>query len=154
MSTWMRDMERRVRNVETAPKLLTIQYGRVRPVDTWLACTSATFVTVWEFPLGRIVNDALQVYVTVLPADATTAGEVRLRVLGQTSAVQTIPAGIQTQAQWNWLVPTMADYQGTAGSIVQIQACRTAGVANLQVYDPDVALQCSGFSINATVTGV
>lgn len=158
MSTWMREMERRVRSIESSPKLLTVQYSKVRPVETWLACTSGTFVTVWEFALGRIVNDAIQVAVTALPADGTTAGEMRIRVQNAygnpTTSVQTIPAGTQVTRYWNWLVPGMGDDLGGAGVIIQIQARRTAGTANLQIYDPDVALQCSGFSIDATTTGV
>ena len=159
MSEWMRDIERRVRNVETAPKLLTVQYTRVRGVETWLGCTSSSFVTVWEVALGRVMNDAVQIAMTALTPDAATAGEMRLRIYSwgeQLSAVQTIPTTALTgiRRTWNWLVPGMAEQQGTTAVILQIQARRTSGTGTLQIYDPDVALQCSGFSINATSTGI
>lgn len=157
MTTWMRDMERRMRAVESAPKLLTVQYTRVRGTETFLSTTSSTFVTVWEVALGRVVNDAVQISVTAT-ASAGTSGEMRLRTYAwgeQLSATQTVldtPGGVNRT--WNWLIPGMADQQGTTKVILQIQARRTAGAGNVNLYDPDLALQCSGFSIGATSTGV
>ena len=157
MTTWMREMERRVRNIETAPKLLTVQYTHVRAVETFLSCTSGTFVTTWELPLGRVVNDAIQVAITTV-CPAGTDGELQLRVANAwgnpTTAVRGLTAGGQDTTYFNWLVPGMADDQNGAGVIIQVQARRTAGTGSISIYDPDVALQCSGFSINATETGV
>ena len=43
LTTWMRDVERRLRAVESAPKLLTTQYGALRKQsDAFVAVTSGT----------------------------------------------------------------------------------------------------------------
>ena len=165
MSTWMRDVERRLRGVESGAKLLTVQYSRLRQTQTYVAVTSAGFTSCWEIPISRIVNDALQVGITVT-ADANTNGECQVYAFsspggvlnGLATASITITGGAtgaQKYMEWDWQVPGMdALLGGGGGTIFQIRAKRTSGTGNINVYDPDLAMQCSAFSIGATSTGI
>jgi hypothetical protein len=155
LTTWMRDVERRLRAVESAPKLLTAQYGSVRKQsDAFVAVTSATFVITWEVGVSQIVNDSFLVQTTVV-ADAGTTGEVRLyapSVSGTpVTAVASIPAGVQRFVRFAWLVPDMI--VGTNTALFQVQARRTAGAGAVNVFYPDAFMAVSGFEFDADNNG-
>lgn len=155
LTTWMRDVERRLRAVESAPKLLTAQYGSVRKQsDAFVAVTSGSFVIPWEVGVSQIVNDSFLVEMTVVTAAGTT-GEVRLfapSVSGTpVTAVASVPAGVQRFLKFAWLVPDMV--LGQNGLLFQVQARRTAGAGAVNVYYPDAFMAVSGFQFDADTTG-
>lgn len=154
LTTWMRDMERRLRAVESAPKLLTAQYGAIRKQsEAAVFVTSSTFVQTWEVGVSQIVNDSFLVKFTVVTPAGTT-GEVRLRAAsgpGGTTAVATIPAGVQRFVKFAWLVPGLV--LGPTGQLYQIEARRTGGSGAMNVFYPDAFMAVSGFQFDADNAG-
>jgi hypothetical protein len=155
LTTWMRDVERRLRAVESAPKLLTTQYGSVRKQsDAFVAVTSGTFAVTWEVGISQIVNDSLYVELTVVTAAGTT-GEVRLKAASiagpPVTAVASIPAGVQRFVKFAWLVPDLPI--GDNGLLFQVEARRTAGAGAVNVFYPDSFMAVSGFQFDADATG-
>ena len=155
MSTWMRDVERRLAQVERPSRLSTVQYTTPVEPNTSVAVTSATFVTVWEFALSRVVADAIQMQ-SVVVTDAGTSGEFRLKVnpVGATfnyTDLASMGAGIQRRVRFSWLVPDLV--LGSSGILIQFQARRTAGAGNVVVFNPTMALQAPSYEIDAEVGG-
>ncbi len=155
LTTWMRDVERRLRAVESAPKLLTTQYGALRKQsDAFVAVTSGTFVVTWEVGVSQIVNDSFLVQATVV-TDAGTTGEVRLSAPSITgdpvTSVGSFPAGVQRFVRFAWLVPDMI--VGTGNALFQVEARRTGGAGAVNVFYPDSFMQISGFQFDADANG-
>jgi len=154
MTTWMRDVERRLRAVESAPKLLTQQYGSVRKQsDAAVNVTSSTFIPVWEIGLSEVVNDALFAQIVAVTS-VGTVGEIRLKnFIGITPVTDaaTIPSGLQRTAQFAWLPPLLNI--GDTGRLIQVEARRVSGAGSMDVYYPDSFMQLSGFSVDANATG-
>jgi len=155
LTTWMRDVERRLRAVESAPKLLTAQYGGIRKQsDAAVAVTSSTFVVTWEVGISQIVNDSLYVELTVVTGSGTT-GEVRLKAASisgpPVTSVASIPAGVQRFVKFAWLVPDLPI--GDNGLLFQVEARRTGGSGNVSVFYPDSFMAVSGFQFDADNNG-
>jgi hypothetical protein len=151
----MKSVEQRLAQVERPSRLSTVQYGAVRKQsEAFVAVTSATFVQPWEVGVSQIVNDSFLVELTVT-TDAGTTGEVRLfapSVFGfPVTSVASIPAGVQRFVKFAWLVPGMVI--GANRPLFQVEARRTAGAGNVNVYYPDAFMQISGFQFDADTTG-
>jgi hypothetical protein len=122
--------------------------------STSIVVTNATFTDTYQTFFGAVTHDALRLEVLVQTAVGTTA-EVRLTEsagLAQTSAVA-IPSGnnsVRTQFNWapGWTVGDLLNIQ------VKVQARRTSGAGNVNVYIPDYAFLAGASLIGATATGV
>lgn len=154
MSTWMRDVERRLRAMETRNRLQTVQYGAVVEPNTLVTVTDAAYVGAWEFRMGQVIADAVSVRVVVTTQVGTTA-QVRLREVqnGWFTDPVTVPAATSEQCAFDWSIPNLDLYLGTPGPLVYVEARRTAGAGNVFVYLPQVVLQAASYDIGATSTG-
>ena len=154
MSTWMRDVERRLAAVERPTRLSTVQYTTSVEPNTAVTTTSATFETVWEFALSQVVADAVSMQSIVVTA-AGTSGEFRLRANPAGTAlftdVATVGAADEKRVRFDWLVPDLVI--GSRGILIQLQARRTAGAGSVFVYNPTIAMQAPSFEINADSDG-
>jgi hypothetical protein len=103
--------------------------------DDYKAVTSGTYVITHRAQVELITSPGLYVWVTAA-SDPGTTGEVRLRnnFTGATTEAVTIPAGSSgTVQQFRWLHGSDLN----EGPIVfEVQARRTAGTGNLNVYRP------------------
>jgi|688.fasta_scaffold1137836_2 hypothetical protein len=154
MSTWMRDVERRLRGVELNPKFPIQQYGAVVPPNTLATFNNAAWTPVWEFRLGYVFADAVSVRVVVTTTPGTTT-EIRLRdnTYSNTTSVVSIPPNTSEQCAFDWIVPNLFIFMRTTGPIIYVEARRTGGTDDTYVYIPQVALQAQSTVIGATSDG-
>lgn len=154
MSTWMRDVERRLRAMETRNRLQNVQYGAVVEPNTLVTVTDAAFTGAWEFRMGQVITDAVSVRVIVSTQVGTTA-EVRLREVqnGWTTDAVTVPAASSEQCAFDWTIPNLDLYLGGPAPLIYVEARRTAGAGNVFVYLPQVVLQAPSYDIGATSNG-
>jgi len=117
-----------------------------------VAVTSGTFVTLFEttvdFPAEEVI-----VAVHAVVTDAGTTGEVRLRDTssGTTTSAQSIPAAYSGVATFKWLHPSLAGLNDqrfvtesrVAPLAVEVQARRTGGAGNVNVYASSRVFQAS-----------
>lgn len=107
-----------------------------RDANASVNVTSATFVPVYRtlvlIPASRVV----QVVVVTLQGAGTT-GELRLSIGGVAStAVKTLPAGVQTDTIFMWAHGQPIGL-GAAPQGWVLEARRTAGAGNVTVFEPD-----------------
>lgn len=151
-----------VRNADGVTVYLAESAGVVYPrealqITKWgdaVAVTDGAFSIIWGMVSAYATADAVQVQAYIL-ADAATTGEARLTVnLGGTpvTAVQSIPAASGAFYEWKWDVPGMV--AGTGPIVVGLEARRTSGAGNVNVYPPIQAYMTTAASIAATVTGL
>lgn len=126
---------------------LDIPVGRV---NDFVAVTTVGFGDIWEGYSALVVARAVQVGLTV-GVDAATTGEVRVVAGTRVSAVVNCPGGTFTSPVFDLLLAD--DTIGTGPLIVKVQARRTAGAGNVNVYRPRMS-QAGNDGIGATVTGL
>jgi hypothetical protein len=123
------------------------------PVSTFTTVTSATFVTTSQFAPRHIYHDVLWAVIPVIVASGTT-GEIRLREDSfgiQTDALEIIGPAI-THARFQW--KHGLDLSETTKTLFLIEAQRTAGAGNVDVYSPREAFwTSSATTANADVNG-
>ena len=153
MSTWMRDVERRLAAVERPSRLSTVQYTNVTAPNVYQIPT-ASWSTMWEFNLSLVVADAVSVAAAVITQAGVT---LDLRVIANTSGVPTtdvlsFPAATEDVVRFDWLVPNLII--GATGTYIQLQARRTAGAdGGGAVFTPNVAMQVPSYEVDADATG-
>jgi hypothetical protein len=118
--------------------------------NQFVAVTGGAFATIWEGAAGLTVARAVQVSYNV-GVDAATTGEVRVVAGSRTSSAVNCPGGAFTQGVFNLLLPDNSI--GSGPLIVNLQARRTAGAGNVNVYRPRMS-QAGNDGIDATVTGL
>lgn len=154
LSTWMRDMERRLAAVERPARQSIVEYvGVYRPGD-FVNVTSGTFANEWVFTLSQVVADSVAVGVTVFNPAATTS-QVRLRAANVSGSPTTdtvsTTAGVFTYVRFDWLVPDLS--LGSTGVEIAVQIRRASGTGTVQIYRPFVAMALPGYAWNASPTG-
>lgn len=97
--------------------------------------TSSTFVSAgWQGNVESVSHKGLYVWVFVT-ADASTDGEIRIVSLNSGAATVALPISggelVHTQARW-----LHGDPLGTGPQTYQLQARRTSGTGNINVYSP------------------
>jgi hypothetical protein len=155
LSTWMKDVERRLRAVESGPTLLPTQHTAMfRESDALLAVTSGTFVGTFQCSISEVVKDSVFVQFAVLTPAGTT-GEVRLQGASLAGTPVTDVAVIGSDSFVNvkfaWLVPAFT--VGLTAVRFVVQARRTGGAGNVTVFVPNSFMQVSGFSVDANANG-
>lgn len=153
MSTWMRDVDKRLAAVERPSRLSTVQYTNVTEPNQQVAVTSATFVVAWEFNLSQVVADAVSVAAIV---DTSLGATAELRVRASTFGIPntdpvTLNTGLQEAIRFDWIVPEA--FPGQTGVFIQLQARRTAGAGNVIVFKPYIAMQVPSYEVDATDDG-
>lgn len=113
--------------------------------------TAGAFANIWVGHAALIVARAVAVRLTI-GVDAATTGEVRIVAGGIASAVVNCPGGAFTNPDYAMLLP--ANSIGTGPLTVEVQARRTAGAGNVNVYPPIVMAQAGNDGTNATASGL
>lgn len=130
----------------------------VRDVATFKSTTSATFADLWRAGVPVITANALSVSIP-WSTDTGTTGDLRVAVfsgtpsslvfVGSTGRVA-IPAASSGFQVFNWL-HSLPNGQGPY--YFDVQARRTAGAANVNVYQPDFMALIGGDAVGATDVG-
>lgn len=106
--------------------------------------TAAAFVDVgYYFQAENISHIGLYVWMQAA-GDAATTGEIRIKNVtsGAVTTAHAVPAGAATQKQFRWLHGATL---GTGPVVFAVQARRTGGAGNVNVYHPaSVALTAGG----------
>ncbi|MGE0344168.1 MAG: hypothetical protein AB7O86_14010 [Porticoccaceae bacterium] len=103
--------------------------------DDFTVVTSGAFTTLFRCHVSVPLAQVYSVTVVVTTAVATT-GEVRLNIPGfGTTNAKTCPAAAQTDAVFAW-DPGMALGLGSTPFDIEVQARRTSGAGNVNVYTP------------------
>jgi hypothetical protein len=115
--------------------------------DDYKTVASATFVVTHRAQVEQITSEGVYAWVTA-GSDVGTTGEVRLRNTdtGVTTQAMTVPAASSgTVQQFRWLHGSLL----SAGPIVfEVQARRTAGAGNVNVYrPPSLTMTDPGFCV-------
>lgn len=153
MSSWMRDVERRLAAVERPSRLSIVDYTTVSQPNVSVNVTSGTYAVVWEFSISSVVADSVSLAAVVITDPSTTAN---LRLVANTAGipvtdVATVAANSQKIVRFDWLVPSMNI--GSSGVLIQLEARRASGVGNVAVFQPLVAMQIPAFIWNAEADG-
>lgn len=130
----LRSHEDRLRRVEALASRAPSQSVGVELAGQYVEVTSATFVPTCHWNLPAAFSDVLNAWVAVT-SDASTTGEVRIReaVSGAVTDILTIPALANQSAYFEWLHGV---HLGDTTCEFQIQARRTGGSGNINVYSP------------------
>jgi len=150
LSTWMADVERRLRAVEAGRGQRIVQHGNVVPPNLFIPVTELGVVGIaaWECFVNQVEADSLYVRLVVTVAGETT-GRIYLRatyedaIVGQTSeAVVAAPAGPGKQfvVRFRWAPPPEAWVTGARLVRIEIMAFRQAGPV-VNVYYPTIFMQ-------------
>jgi hypothetical protein len=118
--------------------------------NDFLAVTSPTFVTAWSGNAALAVAMAVRVGYTI-GCDAGTTGEVRVVAGARTSSARPLAAGVFNNGTFDLLL--MPNVIGTGPLGVHLQARRTGGAGNVNVYPPTQMAQAGNDGIGATTTG-
>lgn len=103
--------------------------------DDFTVVTSGSFTTLFRCHVSVPLAQVYSVTVVVTTAVATT-GEVRLNIPGfGTTNAKSCPAAAQTDAVFAW-DPGMALGLGSTPFDIEVQARRTSGAGNVNVYTP------------------
>lgn len=152
MSTWMRDVERRLAAVERPSRLSTVQYTGVTQDNVYVT-PDATWSVMWEFNLSLVVADAVSV-ASVVQTQSDVVLELRLQANTSgtpTTDVLTFPVATQDVVRFDWLVPNLTP--GLSGIYIQLQARQIAGGGIGGVYTPIVAMQVPSYEVDAEADG-
>lgn len=116
--------------------------------------TSATFGPQWDLVCPYATANAVQVQ-TYVSADAATTGELRLTMnIGGSPVTATvaIPAASGNYYEFKWAPVGLA--VATGPIVIGVEARRTSGAGNVNVYAPVQSYMTTAESIAATPTGV
>jgi hypothetical protein len=111
---------------------------------------AAAFTSAYRTNIADLVGDVITTaVVTTQPAGVT--GELRLNLVGVgTTAVKTLPAGANTVTIFRWL------HGGTLSGVaaqLDLEVRRTAGAADITVFEPDPILVRSGLLVTGETSG-
>lgn len=123
-----------------------LQYPQIHVPVAWQpssyqAISSSSWVTVWESELRWPVADTLA-GAFALTSDAGTTGEIKLveQVGGNATSVYTVAASTNITLGFAWIHPLTVGWGDPTASIngsnVQLQARRTGGTGNINIYKP------------------
>jgi hypothetical protein len=126
---------------------LDIPYGKA---GDFVVVTAAGFTTAWSGNAALCVARAVRVGFTI-GCDAATTGEVRVIAGARTSAARPLAAGAFTSGTFDLLL--MDDVIGSGPLGVHLQARRTGGAGNVNVYPPTTMAQVGDDGTAATITG-
>lgn len=103
-----------------------------RRLSDFVAVTSGSFVSTHEALVELIQSKAVRVRIP-WTTDGGTTGEVRLFLNGSATNVRSLSAGGSGEAEFKWLHGATL---GTGPQFFQIQARRTGGAGNVNIYMP------------------
>jgi len=127
------------------------------PVSKWddsVAVNAASFVPVWAATCSYATADAVQLQ-TYVAADAGTTGEVRLSAnLSGTPTTDAIAIadGSGDYREWKWAPSGLV--AGTGPVVFTLEARRTGGSGDVNVYPPVQSFMTTAEAIGASGTGV
>lgn len=154
LGTIIKELERRIRVLETTPRLPVLSVPTRRAVSQYEQTSSGTFSPQWEGFIGRITHDALQVEL-VVHVPSGSVGQIRLfeSATASHSASQTVNFSASTQRfTWNWAPGWPV---GATGNVMmQVQSRLVSGAGPVTVYQPDIFDLVGSGVISATATGV
>jgi len=129
-----------------------VQFPWLTP-SAYTAVTSATWVDVWETQVSWSPSTAVQSFVDV-GCDAATTGDVRLSIPGVAdTATVGCAAGAFTSPDFKWDTAGLGLAVG-ASFTVRVQARRTSGVGNVNVYRPNPMRSWDTKSYGADTDGI
>lgn len=150
MSTWMRDVERRLRAMETRNRLTVQQFGAIVPPNTYAETNDPAGERLWEFRIGQVIADAVSVEFYVDEAAGETGG-VRLATTTHATDELVLPVGYEGLVRFDWIVPNMT--VGERSKLIYIEGRRIAGGGQLRIFVPQVVLHGQAYEFDATSTG-
>jgi hypothetical protein len=119
-----------------------------RRLNDFVAVTSGTFVSTHEAAVELIQSKAARVRIP-WTTDGGTTGEVRLFLNGSATNARSLAAGGAGEAEFKWLHGATL---GSGPQFFQIQARRTGGAGNVDIYMP-LGLTV-GSNFDETATGI
>lgn len=124
-----------------------------RTPNEFTAITSASFVTVYESTVKRAPSTAVR-FDAIVGADAATTGEVRVQISGVVDgAAVTCAAGAFTYPEFKLDTAGLGLDPGSAFT-VNLQARRTGGAGNINVYRPGPMRSWDTKSLGADTDGI
>lgn len=122
--------------------------------NSYTAITSASWTTVYESRIENLHGDALRSD-WVVTLDSGVSADVRVLITNGSIVTDTVSVAFATASSWTFALRWLHGRTlGTGPFVVRIDAKRTAGSANVNVYRPfHVAIQ-DGYTISATSGGL
>ena len=149
-TTWMREVERRLRLCESGNRLVVQQYGAIVEPNTFVETNDPTGERLWEFRIGQIIGDAVSVELYIEDV-AGEVGGVRLTTATQACDELVLTAGYEGRVRFDWIVPGLT--VGDRGPIIYVEARRISGPGKVKVFVPQVVLHGQSFEFDATTDG-
>lgn len=151
-TTWMREVERRLRLCESGNRLVVEQYVAITPPNTFQETNDATGEIMWQFRIGQVIGDAISVTLYVEDAPGEVAG---IRLLVGTSACDelVLSAGYTGAIRFDWIVPGLDALIGSRGVQILVEARRVSGGGKVKVYAPFTILHGPSYEFGATTGG-
>lgn len=160
MTSWMRDIEKRLAAVERPSRLSTVQTWTIAVDAT--GYSGSTFLTYGQLTIGKWIADSVTIQALVATSNGTDVGEVYcdsqlntpsgLVVLpSETNKVQFSNALNGKLIQWDWKHPDLSI--GDTGIRIRIRLRRVSGTNDVRLINLTQLINQPSFVENATDDG-